>query len=364
MEETKKKNTKKVCGWILIILAIVLIVLGISVMVFGVTQEDGKKETAIDVYYATEDEQNVYTWMQYMSDSVAYYEDMENMQFFLTFDSNFNSSVICMHTDYLEKYQPYMDYLYSESYENAPEEILVEGFSQLFDDELKKFIIEGYNTLLGGEYITADNFKDYFGEYYLQLGRANGNFEIFNLGGTCLILGVIFLALGIYFVYERQEKAEPSGQEEVFLAPEKPHRIRGILGALLGALLGSILWTAVGMLGYVSAWIGVLMAVFARTGYKIFCGKDEKFGVIISTIFCLILVMPATYLAAGWGYYQNVNSYMAGSITLFRALKEYPVYLSSSDSWGRLLSNMVLGYVFIIIGIVIDYTINVSKKQK
>ena len=48
--------------------------------------------------------------------------------------------------------------------------------------------------------------------------------------------------------------------------------------------------------------------------------------------------------------------------TLIRALKEYPAYLTSTDSWGRVLSNIGLGYVFIIIGIFVEYKSMVAKK--
>ena len=93
-----------------------------------------------------------------------------------------------------------------------------------------------------------------------------------------------------------------------------------------------------------------------------FSGKDDTFGTIISIIFCLIIVLPATFLADGWNYYKDMNSFMAGSVSLFRALKEYPTYLTSTDSWDRMLKNIGLGYIFIIIGILIEYRSNISKK--
>lgn len=363
MEE--KKKSKKVAASIILVIGIIVILSGIGVMVYaGVWKPaHGSGKDPVDVFYATEDEQDVYAWMQYLSDSVAYYESMENMQFYIAFDSDFNASVVCMHSDALKTYQPYMDYFYTEDYDNPPEEIIIEGFSQPFESELKKYVIEGYNGLLGYELLTTSNFEDVFGKYYIQLGKTNGSFEVFNIGIYALIAGVALFAVGMGMSYHKPEPAAAVSSASPLLEAEENHMMRGIIGALLGALLGGILWTAVGMIGYVSAWIGVLMALFARTGYKMFSGKDDKVGVILSTVFCLIVVLPATFLADGWNYYKDMNSFMAGSVTLFRALKDYPVYLTSTDSWGRMLGNIGLSYVFIIIGIFIDYKSNVSKKQ-
>lgn len=360
MEE--KKKSKKVAASIFTVLGVIVILTGIGIMLYaGVWKPaHGSGQDPVDVFYATEEEQDVYAWMQYMSDSVAYYESMENMQFYIVFDSDFNAAVVCMHADALKNYQAYMDYFYTEDYANPPEEIVIEGFSQPFESDLKKFVIEGYNALLGQEYLTRTNFEEVFGKYYIQLGRANGSYEIFNIGIYALIAGVALLAVGIGMLYQKPEDSAASNG--FMLEAEESHRMRGIIGALLGALLGGVLWAAVGMLGYFSVWIGVLMDVFASTGYKMFSGKDDKFGVILSIVFCLIIVLPATFLADGWNYYKEMNSFMAGSVTLLRALKEYPAYLTSTDSWGRVLSNIGLGYVFIIIGIFVEYKSMMAKK--
>ena len=54
-----------------------------------------------------------------------------------------------------------------------------------------------------------------------------------------------------------------------YLEVHKTYRGRGVIGALLGALLGGVLWAAIGSLGIISGWIGILIVFFAMTGYRI-----------------------------------------------------------------------------------------------
>ena len=359
MEDTKKKN--KLAAKVCVAMGAFVILFGIGLMIYA--NFAGDKKDPIDVYDATEEGERVYTLMQYMSDYVAYYESMGNMQFYIAFDEDFYATVICMHKDDLKDYQQYMDYFYDEE-APQPELAVVEGFAQPFDATLKRYVREGYNALVGEEWVTTGNFSEYFGDYYIQIGKSSMSYQTFNIGIYCLIGGVVVLVIGLYALLNDQTPVTaPSLTGMPSLEAEQDHRLRGILGAFLGAFLGGILWTAVGMLGWVSIWIGVLMAIFARTGYALFAGKDDKLGAIVSTVFCLVLVLPATYLAAGWNYYKSMNEFMGGSITLVRALKEFLPYLkNSSDAWDSFMYSIGLGYIFILLGIGIGYRTNRSKR--
>ena len=67
--------------------------------------------------------------MQYMTESVAYLEAVESMQYYITFDSEWNPAVICLYDSDVATYQPYIDWLYTEETEGGPEEIKVTGYS-------------------------------------------------------------------------------------------------------------------------------------------------------------------------------------------------------------------------------------------
>ena len=72
MEE--KKKSKKVAASIFTVLGVIVILTGIGIMLYaGVWKPaHGSGQDSVDVFYATEEEQDVYAWMQYMSDSVAH----------------------------------------------------------------------------------------------------------------------------------------------------------------------------------------------------------------------------------------------------------------------------------------------------
>ncbi len=343
--------------------AAALLLVAVYFMFFG--DFTGKKEEQKEPVLITEvtaQDEPAYLKMQYMTESVAYVEAVESMQYYITFDSEWNPAVICLYDSEKAIYQPYIDWLYTESEEGEPEEIQVTGYSVPYDAELKQFVIECINAIFGIEFVSEDNFEELFGKYYLTIGKNSGNYEKFNIGIYCLLGAVILTVVGVAISYNSLMTAmdEEAGN---YFEVRRTYKGRGILGALLGALLGAILWAAVGALGYISGWIGVLMVLFATTGYKIFAKEESKLGTVIAVIFSLILVLPATYLAGVWTFYQELNKSMAEYITLGHAFQGFAEYLTKTDSWGNMIYNIAMGYLFMLVAG--GYSIaGVSKRKK
>lgn len=345
-EPTKKiKPLSIVC----FILAAALGVASVFFLFFGKVPTKTEEQTEpVDVYYATEQDAPVYLTMQYMTEAVAYLEAVESMQYYITFDSEWNPAVICLYDSELAAYQPYIDWLFSDATTDGPEEIKVTGYSVPFDDQLKQFVMEYFNAMVGVEAATEENFEAYFGGFYVVTGQSSGSYKTFNTGIYCLLGVVAFLIIGVAISYKNLKSASEA-MESNYLEVHKTYKGRGVLGALLGALLGGVLWAAIGALGYVSGWIGVLIVFFAMTGYRIFAKEESGFGTAISVIFGLIVVFPATYFAGVWTFYRELNNSVSEYITLGRAFAGFGEYLTKTDNWGSMIYNIVIGYVCMLV---------------
>lgn len=345
-EPTKKiKPLSIVC----FALAVVLGAVAIFFLFFGgVSGKEQTQKEPVDIYYATEQDEPAYLNVQYMSDAVAYLEAVESMQYYITFDSQWNPSVICLYDSELATYQPYIDWLFSDTTDGRPEEIKVTGYSVPYDEELKGFVIEYFNALVGVDAVTEDNFEEYFGGFYLTTGLSSTGYENFNIGIYCLLGVVALVIIGVAISYNNL-KSVTEAEEANYLEVHKTYKVRGVIGALLGALLGGVLWTAVGALGFISGWIGILIVFFAMTGYRIFAKEESGFGTAVSVIFSLLVIFPATYLAGVWTFYQELNKTVSEYISLGRAFQGYSEYLTKTDSWGAMIYNMVMGYVCMLV---------------
>lgn len=356
----KKKN--KVPGIILMVLGLIFLIGGI-VTVFA-AENFSVMETAepIDVYYATETDEYSYALVQYMTESVAYYEAMGNMQFYIVCDSEWNPTVVCLHSDEVALYQPYIDWLYSDSYEGGPEETVIAGYAQPFDAELEQWVMEGFNETFGEEIVDESNFTDWFGEYYLQVGQKNAAYGISKIGIYILLVAVILMVIGGALLYEKKDTETVNNGG---LVVEKSNVFMGIIAAVVGASLGGLLWTVVGALGFIVGWLGVLIIIFANVGYNMFEHKKAALGVAISIILGIIMVVPATYLTYAWSYYCMLNESINGYTPLGRAITELAVYFSTYDEWGTFVLDLVKGYAFlVIVSIYMLVSMLGSKKQK
>lgn len=143
---------------------------------------------------------------------------------------------------------------------------------------------------------------------------------------------------------------------------QKAHRVRGIIGALGGALLGGVIWTLIGCLGYVSGYIAILIFVLANGGYNLFSKKQETFGIVISVIFGLITIIPATYCAFAFNLMKELSEGLKGHFTYWEVLVDLPMYMERYDLWGNFLGNLAQGYIFTII-VAIFFIAGAVKKR-
>lgn len=84
-------------------------------------------------------------------------------------------------------------------------------------------------------------------------------------------------------IQEKQDKIALRGSSSILL---------GTVGALLGAVVAGAVVLCISQLGYVSWFGGVVMGGLVMGGYKVFAGRIQKIGIIISAI----IMLAAMYL--------------------------------------------------------------------
>lgn len=123
----------------------------------------------------------------------------------------------------------------------------------------------------------------------------------------------------------------------------------GILGAALGALAGGVIWTIIGCLGFVSGWIAALIFFLARWGYKLLSKKQDTFGNVISVVFGLIVIFPATWAAYAFSVWKALNEGIVGHFSYMEVVFDLGMYMDRYDLWGDLGTNLAMGYGFTIL---------------
>lgn len=193
-QPSRPVKNSKAPGIILLAVGLLLAVGGLGTIFLGAILE---MDEPVDVCLAEKTNQHVYTRVQYLTEAVAYYDDMDDMQFYIAFDREWNPVVICFDSDELETFQPYIDWLYSDSYENEPKATKAAGYSRSFNWELKKLVIEGFEENFGEGYVNMSNFEDYFGEYYVQVGGMRSYSDSFYAGMLILAAGIVVTYISI-----------------------------------------------------------------------------------------------------------------------------------------------------------------------
>ena len=347
----------KVPAIVVLAVGIVLAIAGLLI-VFSAEHFSVKEEAEpVDVYFAKDTDEYSFALIQYMTEPVAYYESMEKVQFYIAFDMDWNPALICVHDDELETYMPYIDWLYSDSYENEPEQLMVTGYAQPIDEELAEHVVAGYNDTFGDEILNEANYTDWFGSYFLQIGQKNSAYGVSKLGIYLLGVAVLFLVGGSVLLYGRRNVTEESGP-----IVQENNLVLGILGAGFGALLGGLLWAVVAAIGYYYGWLGILMIVFAFCGYNLFEHKRLIFGGIISLLFSLAMVIAASYFGYAWSYYCSLNESINGYVPLWRAIKDLYPYMVTNDLVKTFGWDLAKSVVLIIVAFI--YMLATSSKKK
>lgn len=142
-----------------------------------------------------------------------------------------------------------------------------------------------------------------------------------------------------YTTYQQQNGNQPVIREI--------SKAKGFIGALIGALIGGAIWILIGCLGFVSGWVAIAIFLLAANGYKkMNKGETDTFGIVISVVLGLAMILPATWCVSGWQVFSAMNKNAPGHFSFFEILGDLPLYMDRYDLWKYFYSNLAMGYLF------------------
>lgn len=70
----------------------------------------------------------------------------------------------------------------------------------------------------------------------------------------------------------------------------------GTLGAFLGAIVGGVAWVIIGLFGWVSSLIAILISFLAGLGYDLFKGKQSKMKLVIISVVSILTIVLSMFI--------------------------------------------------------------------
>lgn len=157
------------------------------------------------------------------------------------------------------------------------------------------------------------------------------------------------------------EYCERVRNNEIQTASAPNNYLKGTLGALAGCLVGAILYvifySIVGVISWICALIGSLLAAFL---WDKFGGKNDKIKIIIIWVITIVLITIAMFIS----YLIVVNTELAKEGLEGESTFEWFKLLLQIDEFRlAVIRDTVLSYVLLIVGNVWT-TINLIRSQK
>ncbi len=124
-------------------------------------------------------------------------------------------------------------------------------------------------------------------------------------------------------------------------AAQKPNYAKGTLGAVLGAMLGCTAWGIIGLAGYMSGWIGLLVVALALYGFKQVAGRLDKTAGWICLAVALVMILPANYLVYSAAVADALADYYY--VTVFDVLPQLFPTLAQIELLGQFWTEYAVG---------------------
>lgn len=84
----------------------------------------------------------------------------------------------------------------------------------------------------------------------------------------------------------------------------------------------------------------------AQAGYKKLNGEQDILGIIVSLVFGLLIIIPATYASYGFSLWKSLNEEFGRGFSYFEVLADMPLYMERYGLWSDFIKNLVMGYAF------------------
>jgi hypothetical protein len=138
---------------------------------------------------------------------------------------------------------------------------------------------------------------------------------------------------------------------------KRANPVMGTVGAFVGAMLGALVWTVVGMMGYIAAIVGWLIAFLSGKGYDLLGGKNGKFKIAV-VIVCVILAVVVGNLGVYAYQIHEVYAEAAADLTPWETIIPESEFfalmteelMANSEFTSELFGNMGMGLLFAALG--------------
>lgn len=121
--------------------------------------------------------------------------------------------------------------------------------------------------------------------------------------------------------------------------------LSGAIGAILGGIIGIIPWVLLGVLGYISALSGIVMAILSFKGYQLLKGKQSKgmlfiiIGVLVVFTYFGVIASEVAVAYDDFSYFGISAFEAVGFVTEFSFMADFS---ETAPLWG----NIALGLLF------------------
>lgn len=155
---------------------------------------------------------------------------------------------------------------------------------------------------------------------------------------------------------ENEVKAQKRQQKNVNI-------IGGIIGAVLGSLIGVACIVILGMLGYVAAVSGIVMAFCTLKGFGKLGGKLTVVGIIISCVIMIGMTYFGNRLDWAIQLTQAMKEYMDYEVGIFEAFQAVPTLIAELDGMREYIGSFLQQMLFVVVGAV-PTIISISREQR
>lgn len=328
----KKQETRKLLGTMLLIVALFLGFVGAWVTFLA--PEEKQVGTPRPVMEVSTRGEYVYDTMNYMTDSIAYFSDSEDLYLCLAVcgpESDVHYTALCINSADYDKYSDYIDQSYSVD-ATHPEPVTLCGRSEIIDDTLSRYISEGIDDFYGAE-LAARMHSVSVSPVYIVIDDIAVQYYCYILSVVLFILSAAALIAGCFLVFAKSQVI--SSSDKTSTGQIYSSLPCGIIGAVLGAAVGGVIWFGVGLTGLIVGYIGFLVFFLSILGFICFCKTKPKLGIIL-------------------GFILSVLSIITVSVSLSSVLGERQ---NPRNTW----INIALGILFVVLGCILR--ISNSKKK-
>ncbi len=154
---------------------------------------------------------------------------------------------------------------------------------------------------------------------------------------------------------------------------KRANPVLGAVGAFVGAMLGALVWAVVGMMGYIAAIIGWLIAFLSGKGYDLLGGKNGKAKIAIVIICVIIAVVVGNFATQIYFIHDAYVEAVADLKPWEQAIPEsefmqmcIPMLWQDSEVAPEFFGNIAMGLLFAALGCwtVLREFVNPAKVSK